>query len=118
MIIKKFQGNTETEAIMKARDELGKDAIVTNVKQIKPGGLMRLFKKPTYEITAALDETPPKTSCLSDEFFSVPPLPFSKIGRGVQNTLSAPTYSSVAGVVAPPSANAQSTHLFVSTSPV
>jgi flagellar biosynthesis protein FlhF len=46
---------------MKARDELGKDAIVTNVKQIKPGGIMRLFKKPTYEITAALDETPPKT---------------------------------------------------------
>ena len=46
---------------MKAKDELGKDAIVTNVKQIKPGGLMRLFKKPTYEITAALDETPPKT---------------------------------------------------------
>ena len=61
MIIKKFQGSTETEAIMRARDELGKDAIVTNVKQIKPGGLMRLFKKPTYEITAALDETPPKT---------------------------------------------------------
>ena len=46
---------------MKARDELGKDAIVTNVKQIKPGGIMRLFKKPTNEITAALDETPPKT---------------------------------------------------------
>ncbi len=61
MIIKKFQGNTETEAIMAARNELGKDAIVTNVKVIKPGGLMRLFKKPTYEITAALDETPPKT---------------------------------------------------------
>ena len=46
---------------MRARDELGKDAIVTNVKVIKPGGLMRIFKKPTYEITAALDETPPKT---------------------------------------------------------
>ena len=46
---------------MRARDELGKDAIVTNVKVIKPGGLMRLFKKPLYEITAALDETPPKT---------------------------------------------------------
>jgi len=46
---------------MRARDELGKDAIVTNVKVIKPGGFMRLFKKPTYEITAALDETPPKT---------------------------------------------------------
>lgn len=61
MIIKKYQGNTETEAIKLARDDLGKDAIVTNVKVIKPGGLKRLFKKPTYEITAALDETPPKT---------------------------------------------------------
>jgi len=61
LIIKKYQGNTETEAIKLARDDLGKDAIVTNVKVIKPGGLKRLFKKPTYEITAALDETPPKT---------------------------------------------------------
>ncbi len=61
MIIKKFQGNTETEAILLAKDELGKEAIVTNVKVIKPKGLARLFKKPTYEITAALDETPPKT---------------------------------------------------------
>ena len=61
MIIKKFQGNTEKEAILLAKDELGKEAIVTNVKVIKPKGLARLFKKPTYEITAALDETPPKT---------------------------------------------------------
>ena len=61
MIIKKFQGNTEKEAILLAKDELGKEAIVTNVKVIKPRGLARLFKKPTYEITAALDETPPKT---------------------------------------------------------
>ena len=60
MIIKKFQGNTEKEAILLAKDELGKEAIVTNVKVIKPKGLARLFKKPTYEITAALDDTPPK----------------------------------------------------------
>lgn len=60
MIIKKFQGNTETEAIMLAKEELGNDAIVTNVKQIKPRGIYRFFKKTTYEITAALDETPPK----------------------------------------------------------
>lgn len=46
---------------MLAREELGSDAIVTNVKRIIPKGLMRLFKKTTYEITAALDETPPKT---------------------------------------------------------
>ena len=56
MIIKKFQGNTETEAITKARDELGKDAVVMNVKTIKPRGIMKLFKPQVVEVTAALDE--------------------------------------------------------------
>lgn len=45
---------------MKAKEELGSEAIVTNIKQIKPKGFFRLFKKPTFEITAAMDETPPK----------------------------------------------------------
>ena len=40
MIIKKFQGATETEAITKAKNELGKDAVVMNVKTIKPRGIM------------------------------------------------------------------------------
>ena len=57
MIIKKFQGNTETEAITKARDELGKDAVVMNVKTIKPRGIMKLFKPQVVEVTAALDES-------------------------------------------------------------
>lgn len=61
MIIKKFLGNSETEAITLAKNELGKDAVVTNVRQIKPKGVFRVFKKTTYEVTAALDETPPKT---------------------------------------------------------
>ena len=56
MIIKKFQGNTETEAITKARDELGKDAVVMNVKTIKPRGIMKLFKPQVVEVTAALEE--------------------------------------------------------------
>ncbi|MBR5336937.1 MAG: flagellar biosynthesis protein FlhF [Lachnospiraceae bacterium] len=57
MIIKKFQGNTETEAITKARDELGKDAVVMNVKTIKPRGIMKLFKPQVVEVTAALEES-------------------------------------------------------------
>ena len=56
MIIKKFQAQTETEAIMLAKEELGKDAIVMNIKVIKPRGLYKLFKKPTVEVTAAADE--------------------------------------------------------------
>ncbi|SHO49843.1 flagellar biosynthesis protein FlhF [Anaerocolumna xylanovorans] len=57
MIIKKYQANTETEAILLAKDELGKDAIVMNIKTISPKGVYRLFRKPTVEITAAVDDT-------------------------------------------------------------
>ncbi len=57
MIIKKFQAGTETEAIMLAKDELGKDAIVMNIKTISPKGVYKLFRKPSVEITAAVDDT-------------------------------------------------------------
>ncbi len=56
MIIKKFQANTETEAIMLAKEELGKDAIVMNIKTISPKGIYKLFRKSVVEITAAVDE--------------------------------------------------------------
>ncbi|MGN0155209.1 MAG: flagellar biosynthesis protein FlhF [Lachnospiraceae bacterium] len=56
MIIKKFQGNTETEAIMLAKNDLGKDAIVMNIKTIKPKGLFKMFRKTQVEVTAAIDE--------------------------------------------------------------
>lgn len=57
MIIKKFQAHTEEEAILQARDDLGKDAIVMNIKKIKPRGIYRVFKKTIVEVTAAIDET-------------------------------------------------------------
>lgn len=56
MIIKKYTAQTETEAIMMAKEELGSDAIVMNMKTIKPRGFKKLFAKPVVEITAALDE--------------------------------------------------------------
>ncbi|MCM1156928.1 MAG: flagellar biosynthesis protein FlhF [Bacteroidales bacterium] len=60
MIIKKFQAGTETEAIMMAKDDLGKDAIVMNIKTIKPKGLFKIFRKTQVEVTAAVDETSKK----------------------------------------------------------
>lgn len=60
MIIKKFQANTETEAIMLAKDDLGKDAVVMNIKTIKPKGLFRYFRKTKVEVTAAVDEVSTK----------------------------------------------------------
>lgn len=57
MIIKKFQASTETDAIMLAKEEMGKDAIVMNIKTIAPKGIYKLFQKPLVEITAAIDDT-------------------------------------------------------------
>ena len=56
MIIKKYQAQTEEEAILQARDDLGKDAIVMNIKKIKPKGIYKLFKKAVVEVTAAVDD--------------------------------------------------------------
>lgn len=56
MIIKKFIADTETNAILKAKEELGKDAVVMNIKTITPKGIFKFFKKPSCEVTAAVDE--------------------------------------------------------------
>lgn len=56
MQIKKFQGKTESEAMMLAKEELGKDAVVMNVRTVKPKGIYRFFKKPMIEVTAAADD--------------------------------------------------------------
>lgn len=56
MIIKKYYGKNETEAIMSAKEDLGKDAIVTNIKKVTPKGIFKIFHKPTVEITAAIDD--------------------------------------------------------------
>jgi flagellar biosynthesis protein FlhF len=56
MTINKFQGKTKEEAIEKAKNELGPGAVVMNVREIKPKGFFRLFKRPTFEVTAALEE--------------------------------------------------------------
>lgn len=44
------------EAVLKAKEELGKDAVVLNVKTIKQRGIFKLFKPTTVEVTVALEE--------------------------------------------------------------
>lgn len=41
---------------MLAKDELGKDAIVMNIKTVSPKGIYKLFRKPLVEVTAAIDD--------------------------------------------------------------
>ncbi len=56
MIVKKYTGSNETDAVLKAKDDLGPNAVVLNVKTMKQRGLAKLFKKDYVEITAALEE--------------------------------------------------------------
>ena len=56
MIVKKYSGKDETEAVMKAKDDLGSNAVVLNVRTMKQRGLAKVFKKDFVEITAALEE--------------------------------------------------------------
>lgn len=56
MIIKKFQAATEQEAVLMAKEELGSNAVVLNIKTTKQRGFQRFFKKDIVEITAALEE--------------------------------------------------------------
>ncbi len=56
MIIKRYQGASEKEAIMKAKEELGPEAVIMNIKIVKQKGIRRLFKKGYVEVTAAIDE--------------------------------------------------------------
>ena len=56
MIIKKFQGKTEEEAVLAAKKELGDGIVLMNVKTVKPKGLSKIFKKAYIEITVAKEE--------------------------------------------------------------
>lgn len=56
MTINKFQGKTEEEAKEKARQEMGADVVIMNVRTIKTKGFLGLFKQTMYEVTAAKEE--------------------------------------------------------------
>lgn len=58
MIIKKYLAKTEKDAIEMAKNELGNNAVVMNIKKVRPKGLAKLFLRGKVEVTAALDETP------------------------------------------------------------
>ena len=56
MIINKFQGKTKEEAIAKAKEDFGPNAVIMNMREVKPKGIFRAFKNSLYEVTAAVDE--------------------------------------------------------------
>ncbi len=59
MVIRKYIAKTEEEAVGLAKEELGRDVVIMNVKKNGPKGLARLFRKQSVEVTAAVDEVLP-----------------------------------------------------------
>ncbi|MCM1253276.1 MAG: flagellar biosynthesis protein FlhF [Clostridium sp.] len=59
MIIKKFTGKTENEAVETAKKELGANVVVMNVKNVKRKGFFSFLKPPMIEVTVALEEESP-----------------------------------------------------------
>lgn len=58
MNLKKFEAETEEKAIAFAKEELGENVLILNIKRIKPKGFFAFFKKSTYEVTAAYESKP------------------------------------------------------------
>ena len=67
MIIKKYEGTTENEAMLKVREELGNEAIIMNIKTTRPKGIFRFFRKTLVEVTAALDEKTPDVKVKTEQ---------------------------------------------------
>lgn len=62
MVIKKYIAKTEEAATELAREELGKDVVIMNVKKNTPRGIAKLFRKESVEVTAAVDEVVPDST--------------------------------------------------------
>lgn len=56
MIIKKFQGKTEEEALEIAKKELGNAIVIMNVRNVKRKGFFSFFRSQLTEVTVALEE--------------------------------------------------------------
>lgn len=56
MVIKKFIGKNEAEAVEVAKKELGEGIVIMNVKQVKPKGIFAIFNSKKTEVTVALEE--------------------------------------------------------------
>lgn len=88
MRVKTFTGKTEEEALLKAKAELGEDAVVLNMKTINKKGAFSFFKNTRVEIMAAVDANQPKNTKASqiDSSVQVKPKPQEKVKETIEET--------------------------------
>ncbi len=86
MIIKKFVGKTEEDAISAAKKELGDGVVIMNVKQVKAKGLFAAFRKKLVEVTVALEDEQEKLANQKKEQINAALT--AAASRGTEKTLS------------------------------
>lgn len=67
MIIKKFQGKTEAEAVESAKKELGDGIVIMNVRNVKKKGMFSFLKPQMVEVTVALEEEPVRPGAVPEK---------------------------------------------------
>ncbi|WP_159884366.1 flagellar biosynthesis protein FlhF [Paenibacillus puerhi] len=55
MRVKRYVVDSMPDALQKIRNDLGKDAVIINTKEIRSGGFLGLFSKKRIEVIAAMD---------------------------------------------------------------
>ncbi len=60
MKIRRFVASDMQEAILKVKAALGSDAIILQTRKFREGGLFGLFGRDLVEVTAAVEDNPPK----------------------------------------------------------
>lgn len=89
MIIKKFQGKTEEEAITTAKSELGESVVVMNVKNVKPKGFFHFLKSSVVEVTVAKEEESEKSSLAKTGLVN----PINTLTKSAEETAKRPQFS-------------------------
>ncbi len=85
MIIKKFLGKTEEEAVEAAKKELGNGVVIMNVKNVKRKGIFAAFRSRLVEVTVALEDD---QEALSRVVREKQPTPSETVVTGTGNKIS------------------------------
>lgn len=87
MIIMKFQGKTEAEAVENAKKELGSNVVIMNVRNVKRKGILGFLMCQMVEVTVALEEEPERVQAPRREEPAVPPIAPGSITSALKDIL-------------------------------
>lgn len=87
MIIMKFQGKTEAEAVENAKKELGSNVVIMNVRNVKRKGILGFLMRQMVEVTVALEEEPERVQAPRREEATIPPIAPGSITNALKDIL-------------------------------